>query len=198
VEFARRHNLLLCHDAAYSQVGFDGYQPPSMLEIPGAKEVAVEFNSLSKSHNMAGWRVGAVVGNAQALKALFTLKTNIDSGHFIPIHEACIAAMTGDQEWLWDRNEIYRQRRDIILESLRAARLNPETPKASLYVWSPAPQGVTSIEFTNRLLEESGVSLTPGSVFGAHGEGYVRIAVSSPTEEIEEAMRLVRGVLEGA
>jgi LL-diaminopimelate aminotransferase len=192
VDFAHKHDLLLCHDAAYSQVGFEGYRPPSVIEIPGAKEVAIEFNSLSKSYNMAGWRVGAAVGNAAALKALYTLKTNLDSGHFLPIHEAAVAAMTGDQEWIWERNEIYRQRRDLIVESLRGAGLNPATPQASLYVWSPIPKGISSIEFTTRLLEESGVSLTPGSIFGANGEGYVRIAVSSPTEEIAEAMRRIQ------
>jgi LL-diaminopimelate aminotransferase len=195
VEFARQHNLLLCHDAAYSQVGYDGYQPPSVLEIPGAKEVAVEFNSLSKSHNMAGWRVGAMAGNAEAVRALFMLKTNVDSGHFPAIHQASIAAMTGDQEWLWERNEIYRQRRDILLEGLRSVGLNPATPQASLYVWSPVPEGKTSVEFTNELLENAGVSFTPGSIFGPSGEGYMRIAVSSPTGEIEEAVRRVKAYL---
>jgi LL-diaminopimelate aminotransferase len=191
VDFARQHDLLLCHDAAYSQVGYDGYQPPSVLEIPGAKNVAVEFNSLSKSHNMAGWRVGVLAGNAEAVRALFTLKTNVDSGHFPAIHQAAIAAMTGDQEWLWERNEIYRQRRDILLDGLRSVGLNPATPKASLYVWSPVPAGKTSVEFTTELLENAGVSFTPGSVFGPSGEGYMRIAVSSPTSEIEEAVRRV-------
>jgi len=195
VEFARRHDILLCHDAAYVQVGFDGYRPHSVMEIPGAKQVAVEFNSLSKSHNMAGWRVAALVGHAEAVRALFTLKTNVDSGHFLAIHDACIAAMTGDQEWMDDRNQIYRQRRDVILHALRSVGLNPATPQASLYVWSPVPQGLTSIEFTDALLEHAGVSFTPGSIFGAHGEGFMRIAVSSPTEEIHEAMRRVRAYL---
>ena len=188
VEFARKHNLLLCHDAAYSQVGYDGYQPPSILEIPGAKEVAVEFNSLSKSHNMAGWRVGALAGNPDAVRSLFMLKTNLDSGHFPAVHHAAIAAMTGDQEWLWDRNEIYRQRRDILLDGLRSIGLNPTTPQASLYVWSPVPEGKSSLEFTTELLENAGVSFTPGSVFGLSGEGFMRIAVSSPTEQVEEAV----------
>ncbi len=189
VAFARQHNLLLCHDAAYSQVGYEGYQPPSVLEISGAKEVAVEFNSLSKSHNMAGWRVGALAGNAEAVRALFTLKTNVDSGHFPAIHQAAIAAMTGDQEWLWERNEIYRQRRDILLDGLRQAGLNPATPQASLYVWCPVPAGKTSAAFTDELLKNAHVSFTPGSVFGQNGEGYMRIAVSSPTEEIEAAVQ---------
>lgn len=197
VDFARQYNLLLCHDAAYSQVGFDSYRPPSLLEIPGAKDVAIEFNSLSKSHNMAGWRVGAAVGNPEALAALYMLKTNLDSGHFLPVMEAAIAAMTGDQEWLWERNEIYRQRRDIILDGLRAGGLNPAIPHASLYVWSPVPEGVTSVEFTSALLENAGVSFTPGNVFGESGEGYVRIAVSSPTSVIETAMQRVGNYLKG-
>ena len=195
VRFARQHDLLLCHDAAYAQVGFAGYRPPSVMEIPAAKETAIEFNSLSKSHNMAGWRVAAAVGNAPALKALFTLKTNLDSGHFPAIHEACIAALTGDQEWLDERNEVYRQRRDILLQGLRAVGLNPLTPQASLYIWSPVPAGQTSLQFTTALLENAGVSFTPGSIFGQYGEGFMRIAVSSPTDEVVEAVQRVKAYL---
>jgi LL-diaminopimelate aminotransferase len=195
VEFARRHALLVCHDAAYAQVTFDGYRAPSILEIPGAKEVAVEFNSLSKSHNMAGWRVGAAVGNAQALKSLYAYKTNADSGHFRPIQQAAIAAMTGDQGWLAERNAVYRQRRDCVLSALRSLGLDPATPKASLYVWCPIPTGFTSQQFATHLLEEAGVSLTPGTVFGQQGEGFVRIALTSPIEQIEAAMQRIRTIL---
>ena len=195
VEFARQHKLLICHDAAYSQVTFDGYRANSILEVPGAKQVAIEFNSLSKSHNMAGWRSGAAVGNVQALEALYRYKTNADSGHFLPIMQAAVAAMTGDQGWLAGRNEIYRQRRDCVLSALRGRGLNPATPKASLYIWSPVPDGFTSAQFVSHLLEKAGVSLTPGTVFGQHGDRFVRIAFSSPTEQINAAMQRIQKIL---
>ncbi len=189
VEFARRHDLLLCHDAAYTQVVFDGYHAPSLLEIPGAKEVAVEINSLSKSHNMAGWRVGAAAGSRQALAALFRLKTNVDSSHFLPVLQGALAAMQVEQSWIDARNEVYRQRRDIIVSALHEIGLPVASPKASIYVWSPVPAGWSSLDFTNALLEQAHVSLTPGTVFGPAGEGFARIAFTAPNEKIEEAMR---------
>ena len=189
VNFARRYDLLLCHDAAYSLVTFDGYRSPSLMQVAGAKDVAVEFNSLSKSHNMAGWRVGVAVGSRQALSALFKLKTNMDSSHFLPVLEAAVQAMTGDQDWLCARNEVYRQRRDIILHTLHAIGLAAPVPAASIYVWSPVPPGWTSLGFVSAALEQAQVSLTPGTVFGAHGEGYVRISLTLATEKIAEAMR---------
>ncbi len=188
VDFARQYDLLLCHDAAYSLVTFDGYRAPSIMQVPGAKEVAVEFNSLSKSHNMAGWRVGAAVGNPQALGALFKLKTNLDSSHFLPVLEAAVQAMTGDQDWLCARNEIYRQRRDVILPTLKAMGLAARAPSASIYVWSPVPAGWTSLDFVTAALEQAHVSLTPGTVFGAQGEGYVRLSMTVATQKIAEAM----------
>jgi LL-diaminopimelate aminotransferase len=196
VDFAREHGLLICHDAAYTQVTFDGYRAPSILEAPGAKEVAVEFNTLSKSHNMAGWRVGAAVGNAQALRGLYALKTNLDSGHFLPILEAAVAAMTGDQSWIPGRNEVYRQRRDCILPALRAIGLQAAAPLGSLYVWCRIPVGKSSVEFAAEVLEKCCVSLTPGAVFGAGGEGYVRISLTAPIERVEEAVHRLGGILE--
>ena len=188
VEFARQHDILLCHDAAYTQVTFDDYRAPSLLEIPGAKGVVVEFNTLSKSHNMAGWRVGAALGNAQVLRSLYTLKTNLDSGHFLPVLDAAAEAMCGDQSWLWGRNEIYRQRRDVALQGLRNVGLQAETPRASIYVWSSVPEGWSSVDFVSAALEETQVSLTPGTVFGNAGEGYMRISLTAPVEHISEAM----------
>ena len=141
VAFARQHDLLVCHDAAYSQVSFDGFQPPSLLQAPGAKEVAVEFNTLSKSHNMAGWRVGAAVGQPEVLRALYNLKTNADSGHFLPVLAAATAAMTGDQTWLQERNLVYQERRDRVMQALRELSWQAATPRASLYVWFHVPQG---------------------------------------------------------
>ncbi len=195
VDFARQHNLLLCHDAAYTQVTFDGYRAPSLLSVPGAKEVAVEFNTLSKSHNMAGWRLGVAAGNTAALNALYRVKANADNGHFLPLLEAAVTAMTGDQGWLAERNEIYRQRRDIVVEAFTQVGLNCTVPQASLYVWSVVPAGWTSVDFTNLLLEKAQVSLTPGPVFGACGEGYMRLSFTEPFEQIAEAMSRIVAVV---
>ena len=189
VAFARQHGLLLCHDAPYTQITFGNYHAASLLEIDGAKEVAVEFNSLSKSHNMAGWRVGALVGNAQALKTFFTLKTNVDSSHFLPILAAATEAMTGDQAWLAKRNDVYRLRRDIVVQAVNALGLPAALPQASIYVWCPVPGGWTCLDFVNLLLDEASVSLTPGTIFGDNGEGYVRISLTAPTERLAEAMQ---------
>ena len=188
VELAREYGFLLCHDAAYMQVAFDGEQPPSLLQAPGAKEVAVEFNTLSKSHNMAGWRSGALLGNPQAVRALYILKTNADSSHFLPIFEASTAALTGDQSWLSERNEIYRQRRDVVVAGLGRIGLAVPAPRASLYVWLPVPTGWSSADFASAALEQAGVSLTPGTVFGPGGEGFVRISITTPSERIQQAM----------
>ena len=189
VAFAHQHQIILCHDAAYSQVNYDGYRSPSILQADGAKDVCIEFNTLSKSHNMAGWRVGAALGNPELLKNLFTLKTQLDSSHFKPILDAAVVAMSADQGWLEVRNQIYQQRRDKILNALRAIGLNPKTPKASLYIWTPIPSGWTSESFCQALLEDVQVSLTPGTVFGKYGEGYVRICVCADEKIIEEAMQ---------
>ena len=188
VEFARRHQLILCHDAAYTQVCFAGYRAPSLLEVPGAKEVCVEFNTLSKSHNMAGWRVAAVIGNPALIKTLHSLKTNIDSGYFRPVLEAAVAAMTGDQNWLQDRNEIYRMRRDVVIQALQRLGIKTSIPNASLYIWFTVPPGHTSVDFAAALLERAHVSLTPGSVFGSGGEGFIRLSLTAPVEKVEEAM----------
>lgn len=189
VAFARRHDLLLCHDAPYCDVGFEGYQAPSLLQIPGAREVAVEFNSLSKSHNMAGWRIGMAVGNDQVLAALLQVKSNVDSGIFQGVQAAGVAALSGDQAWISARNTIYQARRDLVLEGLRQAGLRAATPRAGLYVWAATPGGVTAAVFADRLLAQTGVSVTPGSAFGAHGEGYFRISLGTATERLAEAMR---------
>ena len=189
VAFARQHDLLVCHDAAYTQVTYDGYQAPSILQVAGAKDVAVEFNTLSKSHNMAGWRTGVAVGNSSALQSLYTLKTNVDSGQFLPIMEAATAALTGDQGWLSDRNGIYQQRRDLVIEALHASGLKARLPQGSLYIWCPVPAGWSSESFTSALLEQAHISLAPGSIFGEHGEGFVRISFTAPLERLEEAMQ---------
>lgn len=195
IAFGEQHDLLVCHDAAYTQVTYDGYQAPSLLQAPGAKAVAVEFNTLSKSHNMAGWRVGAAIGQVQALRSLYTLKTNLDSGHFLPIMEAATAALCGDQGWLPERNAVYQQRRDVVIPALHAMGLEAQVPRASLYVWSPIPEGWSSTDFAAELLEKAHISLTPGTVFGAGGEGFVRISLTAPAERLDEAMGRMKAVL---
>ncbi len=192
VHFARQHDLLVCHDNPYCDITFDGYVAPSLLQVPGAREVALEFNSLSKTYNMAGWRVGMAVGNALAVEALARTKTNIDSGIFLPIQDAAAVALSSDQSWLTERNEIYRQRRDLILAALQAVGIEADRPMAGLYVWARVPAGYTSGEFATRLLEEAGISVTPGAAFGQYGEGYIRLSLGMDTDRIREAMDRLR------
>lgn len=193
---AREHRFWLAHDAAYSQVTYDGYQAPSLLSAPGALDVAVEFNSLSKSHNLAGWRSAVVLGNPQVVKALYTLKTNADSGHFYPIWAGSTVALGVSQAWLAQRNAQYQARRDCLVDGLHRLGWMVERPRASLYVWGRVQHGfgrtsggMDDVAFASRLLDEAGVSLTPGSVFGPGGKGYVRISITAPQERIEEALR---------
>lgn len=194
--FARRHGLLLVHDAAYSQVVFDGYRAPSILEIPGAIEIAVEFNSLSKSHNMAGWRTGAAVGNREALAALKAVKIQSDSGHFRPILDAAAAALNGDQSFIPERNAVYQRRRDLLADGLNAMGLPAARPRAGLYVWAGIPDGRPSAEWAGDLLDRTGVSVAPGSAFGGGGEGFVRISLTAGDEEIREALRRIEAFRE--
>jgi LL-diaminopimelate aminotransferase len=189
VAFCRQNNILLCHDAAYTQVTFDGYRAPSILEVPGSFEVAVEFNTLSKSHNMAGWRVGAALGQQEALKALLKIKTHADSGHFLGITQAAVAALTGDQSWLADRNRVYQERRDVVISALKEMGFKPGQSRASLYVWFPIPSGWDSKAFVLKLLEEAHISLAPGSIFGPSGEDHVRLSLTQPLNRLYIAMQ---------
>lgn len=192
VAFAREHDLLLCYDNPYCDIGFDGYRAPSILEIPGARDVALEFNSLSKTYNMAGWRVGMAVGNAEAVAALARVKTNVDSGSFAPLQEAAAAALRADQAWLAERNAIYQARRDVVLGFLESAGMSARKPLATLYVWARVPAGESSVAFSQRILEATGVWLAPGTAFGAHGEGYVRISLTTPESRLREAAERLR------
>ncbi|MCP4142093.1 MAG: aminotransferase class I/II-fold pyridoxal phosphate-dependent enzyme [Chloroflexi bacterium] len=192
IRFAKKHDILICSDIPYSQVYFGEEIPPSIMQVDGAKDVAIEFNSLSKSHNMAGWRIGAAVGNPIILEILLKLKTNADSGHFGPILEAASHAMGLESSWIQERNDIYRQRRDIIVESLRDLGVHVVNPQASLYIWCPIPEGWTSEKFAMAMLQEANVSVAPGTVFGSNGEGFVRISITQPKEIIEEAMQKLR------
>ncbi len=187
VDFAAEHDLLICYDNPYCDVTFDGYQAPSILQIPGAKDVAIEFNSHSKTYNMAGWRVGVAVGNEKAIEALATVKTNIDSGIFRPIQDAATVAYNGDQSWLQDRNAIYQRRRDIILNWLPNIGMSADKPVGGLYVWARVPEGTNCEAFALEMLEKAGVWMTPGTAFGQYGEGYMRLSICIPEERLIEA-----------
>jgi LL-diaminopimelate aminotransferase len=193
VEFAKLHKIIIAHDAPYVDVCFDGYIAPSLMQVDGAKEIAIEFNSLSKSYNMAGWRLGMAVGNPELIRYIHTYKSQVDTSHFGPIIEAGIEALTGDQSWLMERNLIYKQRRDIVVKGLKEAGFGVKAPPAAIYVWAKLPVGnENSMEFCNKLLEETGVSTTPGIVYGEYGEGYLRVSLGSSTEKIEEAISRVK------
>ena len=189
VAFARERQILVCHDNAYSDIAYDGYVAPSFLEVAGAKEVGVELNTLSKAFNMAGWRVGMAVGNAEALAMLNQVSFNTSMGLFGPVQLAAIEALTGDQSWLAGRNLIYQERRDIVVEGLRAIGLAVKSPKATLYVWAKLPAGYSdSFAFSKQLLDQTGVWISSGIFFGPGGEGYLRATLTLPTDSLREAM----------
>jgi LL-diaminopimelate aminotransferase len=178
VEFAKKHDICICHDGPYSEVAFDGYIPVSFLQAEGAKDVGIEFHSFSKTYNMTGWRIGMAVGNATAINALKTLKSNLDSGIPQAIQYAAIEALTGPQNCIKEHNDVYQRRRDLIVDTLNKMGLEAKQPKASLYIWAKVPHGFTSVEFTNDLLDKTGVVVTPGTGYGSNGEGYVRLSLT--------------------
>ncbi len=188
VDFARENNLLICHDAAYTQVTYDGFRAPSLLEIPGAREVGVEFNTLSKSHNMAGWRTGVVVGNERALDALYTLKTHVDSGQFLPVMDAAAEALMVGEAWIEERNDIYRRRRDLVAAKLSELGAHFRLPHGAIYLWFTVPSGWSSVGFTEALLKNGGVSLAPGTIFGTCGEGFARLSLCRPEAQLVDAL----------
>ena len=195
VEFARRHNLVIVHDMAYAEVYFDEFRPVSILQVPGASEVAVELHSLSKTYNMAGFRAGMLVGNPGLVSAVGRLKSNIDSGMFRPIQYAAIEALHLPHSWLEQRNAIYRRRRDLLVDGCSALGMRAQRPQAGLYVWAEIPQGFTSRDFANWLFDKTGVFITPGTNFGRAGEGYVRITLTAPEERIETALKRMQAAL---
>ena len=192
VAWAREYDVSICHDNPYCDVAFDGYRPLSIFQAPGAREVAIEFNSFSKIYNMTGWRIGMAVGNAELVDALMRVKSNIDSGIPQAIQEMAIEAVDGPQDVIADHNAIYQRRRDRIVETLRAIGLEVDPPRASLYVWAKLPEGVTSGDFAARLIEECGVVVTPGRGYGVNGEGYVRLSVTIADDRMEEGLRRLR------
>ncbi len=193
VNFARQYNLAVCHDAPYTEVAFDGYRPVSFMQADGAREVGIEFHSLSKTYNMTGWRIGMAVGNAAMIKALKTLKSNLDSGIPQAIQYAAIEALTGPQDCIQQHNAIYQRRRDLVIDILRSIGLEAESPKASLYVWAKVPEGYTSVDFANDLLEQVGVVVTPGIGFGKKGEGYVRLSLTIPDAGLVKGLSRLAG-----
>lgn len=187
VDFADRHNHVLLHDAAYSELGFDGYRAPSILQVPGAMELAAEFHSLSKTANMTGWRIGFVAGNAEIVQAIGRIKTNIDSGAFEAVQRAAITALELPTEAYEKITETYRLRRDVVVAGLQKAGIEVVVPKATFYVWFPVPGG-DSVQFAERVLTKTGVVVTPGVGFGREGEGYARIALCANKGRLAEAM----------
>jgi len=193
VAFAKKHGIGICHDGPYSDVCFDGYQPVSFLQAEGAKDVGIEFHSLSKTYNMTGWRIGMAVGNAQMIEALKRLKSNLDSGIPQAIQHMAIEALLGPQNSVGEHNAIYQRRRDLVVEGLNKIGLQAKLPKASLYVWAKIPQGYTSMEFTADLLDQVGVAVTPGIGYGRHGEGYVRLSLTIPDPMLVKGLSKLAG-----
>ncbi len=195
IDFCRKHDILLVHDNAYCDIVYDGYESPSILQRPGAKDVAIEMFSLSKSYNMTGWRIAFACGNAYAIDALGTVKNNLDSGQFTAVQDAAITALTSGRECIDEMNAIYKRRRDQVCSALQAIGLDCTPPKASIYVWCRVPEGMTSAQFATKVLEQAHVIVTPGSSYGPDGEGFIRISLTTPDDRLEEAVRRIRDTL---
>jgi len=196
VELARVNDLVVVHDNAYSELCFDGYRAPSFLETPGAKEVGVEIFSLSKGWNMTGWRSGLVAGNAEVVERYRQLKTNLDSGMFEAVQRATVVALTEAREFPREMSAVYERRRDLVAEALAAVGLHVEPPKATPYFWVPVPEGQTSASFSELVLEQAGVVVSPGPAYGPSGEGFFRISLTVPDERLEEALQRIESSLQ--
>ncbi|NPV43118.1 MAG: LL-diaminopimelate aminotransferase [Firmicutes bacterium] len=195
VDFAREHNILVCHDSAYIDITFDGYKAPSILQAQGAKDVCVEFGSLSKPFNMTGWRIGYAVGNKEALANLAVIKTNIDSGQFNSIQDAAIDALEGHEDQINRMIEVYKKRRDLVVDTLKNIGIDIEKPKGTFYIWAPVPHGYTSAQFAEMLLEQTGVIVSPGNAYGNYGEGYFRISLTISEARLIEALERMKKYL---
>ncbi|MGA9372925.1 MAG: LL-diaminopimelate aminotransferase [Solirubrobacterales bacterium] len=192
VEVATRHEILVVHDNAYSETTYDGYVAPSFLATPGAKEVGVEVFSLSKGYNMTGWRCAAILGNAEAIKTYWRLKTNVDSGLYEAVQLAGAAALRGPRKEVAEMCRIYERRRDLVVEALRDIGVSVEAPKGTIYIWAPVPDGHTSASFAELVLEEAAVVVSPGSMYGPSGEGFFRISLTTPDQLLREAVQRLR------
>ena len=192
IKFALKYNIIIAHDAAYSEMYYDNYRPMSFLEIDGAKDVGIEFHSLSKTYNMTGWRIGFAVGNKDIISALGKVKSNLDSGVFEVVQEAGIEALTQDQSIADDIRKIYQERRDILVAGLKSLGMEVEAPKATFYIWLKTPKGFKSADYTARLLNKAGIVTTPGNGFGKDGEGYIRMALTVKKERMLEAIERMK------
>ncbi|WP_422448226.1 LL-diaminopimelate aminotransferase [Thermoanaerobacterium sp. DL9XJH110] len=192
VDFAKTYDLVICHDSAYADVTYDGYRAPSILSVDGAKEVAIEFGSLSKPYRMTGWRIGYAAGSKEIVSALGIIKTNVDSGQFTAVQKAAVEALTGPQDSVDEMLSVFKRRRDLVVEALRSMGFDVETPKGTFYVWVPVPRGFTSASFAEMLIEKAGVVVSPGNAYGEYGEGYFRISLTTPDDRIEEALKRMK------
>ncbi len=192
VAFALEHEIIVCHDAAYSEIYYDGRRPPSFLEAEGAKDVGIEFHSLSKTFNMTGWRIGFAVGNKQILAGLGKVKSNLDSGIFQAVQEAGITAIQSDDQLTDGLRKLYQERRDVLVPGLKKLGLDVDMPAAAFYVWIAVPKGYTSTAFTAHLLEKAGIVTTPGNGFGAAGEGYIRMTLTTTKERLAEVVERIK------
>jgi alanine-synthesizing transaminase len=198
IEFARRTNTIVVHDFAYAQLGFDGYVPPSILQVPGAKDIAVEFTTMSKVYSMAGWRVGFCVGNKRVIQDLYSIKGYFDYGIFTPVQVAAISALDGSQECVTETVKVYQKRRDVFIDGLAKIGWEIPRPKASMYIWAPIPEKyrqMGSLEFSMKLLKEAEVVVSPGIAFGGLGDGYIRIALVENEHRINQAIRNIKKCL---
>jgi LL-diaminopimelate aminotransferase len=194
VTFARRYGILVCHDLTYSEIAFDGSKPMSLLEIDGAKDMCIEFHSISKTFNMTGWRIAFAVGNREAIQGLGSIKSNLDSGVFQAIQIAGIEALTSHQNSIYEIGKVYERRRDIMVKGLNDSGFELHPPKATFYLWVPVPHPYTSVHLATRLLEEAGVVVTPGNGFGSAGDGYIRIALTQDEKRLSEAVERIHRV----
>ncbi len=189
IHFARQHDLAICHDAPYTEVAFDGYKPPSFLQASGAREIGVEFHSLSKTYHMTGWRIGMVVGNAEMIHALFQVKSNLDSGIPQAIQQAAVEALRSSQGCIAEHNVILQRRRDKLIKVLNEIGLKARIPKAAFYIWAKVPRGYSSVDFTEKLLDEAGIAVTPGVGYGKEGEGYIRFSLTVSDDRLEQGIK---------
>jgi LL-diaminopimelate aminotransferase len=197
VEFGRANDVLVVHDASYTETTFDGYVAPSFLETAGAKDVGVEVFSLSKGYNMTGWRTAAIVGNAEAVEAYWRLKTNIDSGMFDAVQVAAAETLRAGDGFAREMSAVYQRRRDLVCDALREIGVDVTPPKGTIYVWAPVPAGYDSAAYAEHVLEESGVVVSPGGAYGPNGEGFFRISLTVPDERLAEAVERLRASLSG-